>query len=538
MFKQLNLKKLILILCVFSVAVTLLNAFYSIYRVQHDVLITNTLESNRVYAEKMAEMTDTFLDSAMSQLEYSALSLSANMAESDALDREVHRLRTQTDSFNSVVVVNAEGVIVSISPETIQVRGVRLTSERSRQSLLAKAPLITDPFVSPAGNYLTSLSYPIFSAQGEYLGYVGGTIYLNHKNILTTLLGEHSYNNGSYLYVVDRNRTLIYHPEPERVGHVVSDNDVFSAIASGESGEQGIINSQGVEMLAGYASVSLSGWGVVVQRPKASTLAVLEQHMWYFFLEALPIAILTLLSIWVSATFISKPLWTLAGVVKQFDNPSSTLQALVKIKPWYFEASQLKFAFLSTLKRAYNQIDQLNLDTQTDSMTGLLNRRGLDEAMALFSAQNRPFTVLVLDIDHFKRVNDTFGHGEGDRVITRVAQLIQAQARGRDIVCRFGGEEFLVFLADANMRQAFEVGERIRKSIASHDFNAVERVTISIGISYWGGGGESMNEVLKKADDALYQAKRKGRNRTEVHNNEASPFVCALQDEHDQYGMR
>lgn len=162
MWDKLNLRKLILILCVFSVVVTLLNAFYSIYRVQHNLIISNTMESNRVYAEKMAEMTDAFIDSAMSQLEYSANTLRTKMADPDVLEEEVNRLRTQTDYFNSVLIVNAEGVIVSVSPEALQVKGMRLSGKRFLQSLHSQAPKITDPFVSPVGNYLTSMSYPIF----------------------------------------------------------------------------------------------------------------------------------------------------------------------------------------------------------------------------------------------------------------------------------------------------------------------------------------------------------------------------------------
>ncbi|MCV5389879.1 PDC sensor domain-containing protein, partial [Escherichia coli] len=90
------------------------------------------------------------------------------------LDKEAERLRTQTKSFNSVVVVNAKGVIISVSPETLQVKGVRLVGERKRQSLNAQPPVVTEPFISPAGNYLLTISYPIFSQSNEYLGYIGG----------------------------------------------------------------------------------------------------------------------------------------------------------------------------------------------------------------------------------------------------------------------------------------------------------------------------------------------------------------------------
>lgn len=129
--EKLNLRNLIVILCVFSVLVTLINAFYSIYRVQRDLIINNTLESNRVYAQKMSEMTDSFIESSMSQLKYSANLLKDKMHDAQFLDEEAERLRKQTKSFNSVVVVNAKGVIISVSPETLQVKGVKLVGERN-----------------------------------------------------------------------------------------------------------------------------------------------------------------------------------------------------------------------------------------------------------------------------------------------------------------------------------------------------------------------------------------------------------------------
>ncbi|MCG9699283.1 sensor domain-containing diguanylate cyclase [Vibrio natriegens] len=514
MWDKLNLRKLILILCVFSVVVTLLNAFYSIYRVQHNLIISNTMESNRVYAEKMAEMTDAFIDSAMSQLEYSANTLRTKMADPDVLEEEVNRLRTQTDYFNSVLIVNAEGVIVSVSPETLQIKGMRLSGKRFLQSLHSQAPKITDPFVSPAGNYLTSMSYPIFSGGGEYLGYVAGTIYLEQKNILNTLLGQHSYKDGSYLYVVDQNHTLIYHPDKRRIGQKITNNDAINAVVEGQKGQQDIVNSLGIEMLAGYAPVNQSGWGIVAQKPKNLTLSVLDDQMWTVFLETLPIGALTLLLIWVSSVFISKPLWQLASAVKNFENHTSSDNDFTQIKPWYFEASYLKRSFLSAMNIVSHTIDQLHLDTLTDAMTGLLNRRGLDKAVESLREQNTPFSVLALDVDYFKKVNDTFGHDAGDALLKSVASLIQDQARKGDVVCRSGGEEFIVFLTKTDLDQAFMVAERVRKSIESHEFDTVGNVTISVGISRWDGTNEPINAVLKNADDALYQAKHNGRNQT------------------------
>ncbi len=514
--EKINLRKLILLLCVFSVVITLLNSFYSIYRVQRELIISNTIESNRVYAEKMAEMTDAFIDSAMSQLEYSAQYLSTKMDDDTALTTEVDRLRAQTNSFNSVVVVGADGVIISISPENLRIKGVKLKSERSLQSLKAQRPLITDPFVSPAGNYLTSLSYPIFSADGEYLGYIGGTIYLEKKNILTTLLGQHSYKDGSYLYVVDRNRTLIYHPDKNRIGQVIVTNKAINAVIEGQHGGQDIVNSLGIDMLAGYAPVHGSGWGVVAQRPKALTLTLLDEQMWKVFWESIPIGMLTLLLIWISAIYISRPLWQLASTVKAFDNHASTIEELKEIKPWYFEASHLKSSFLKAFNIVSSTIDKLHSDSMTDAMTGLLNRRGLEKAVENLRANNVSFSLLALDIDYFKKVNDTFGHDAGDALLKEVAQLMKVQARDLDIVCRSGGEEFMIFLANTELNQAFEVAERVRKSMETHNFAVVSSITISIGVSHWAGQPQSIESVMKEADKALYKAKENGRNRTEL----------------------
>ncbi|EKO3500170.1 sensor domain-containing diguanylate cyclase [Vibrio fluvialis] len=517
MFEKLNLRKLILVLGVFSVVITLFNAFYSIYKVQRDLIVNNTMESNRVYAEKMAEMTDAFIESAFSQLKFSAHVLSSKMNNSQVLELEAERLRTQTDSFNSVVIVNTEGVIVAVSPETLQVKGVKLTSERSLQSLRAQAPIITDPFVSPAGNYLTSISYPIFSSSGEYLGYVGGTIYLEKKNILTTLLGQHGYKDGSYLYVVDRNHTLIYHPDKRRIGQVIVNNEVINDVIQGDFGGKDIFNSQGVEMLAGYAPVKNAGWGIVAQKSKQLTLSTLDEQMWKVFLESLPIGILTLLLIWVSSIFISRPLWQLASAVRNFESHVKTMDDLKKIKPWYFEASHLKISFLRAFSIVSNTIEKLHSDSLTDSMTGLLNRRGLDKAIESFRLENIPFSVLALDIDYFKKVNDTYGHDVGDELLKNVSQLMKNQAREHDVLCRAGGEEFMIFLPNTDLNRAFEAAERIRKSIEIYSFPTVGNITISIGISSWKGLAERIDDVIKKSDQALYKAKNNGRNRTEVN---------------------
>ncbi|NOI35820.1 diguanylate cyclase [Vibrio cyclitrophicus] len=516
MLEKVNLRKLILVLCVFSAMVTLLNAFYSLYQVQRDIIINTTLESNRVYAKKMAEMTDVFLDSAMTQLQYSAKALSDSTNDKSALTEETKRLKNQTKLFNSVVVVNSDGVITAVSPETVKVKGIKLTSESSLQSLKAQAPLVTDPFVSPAGNYLISLSYPIFSNQRKYLGYISGTIYLETANILGQLLNEHSYEDGSYLYVVDRHGTLIYHPNKTRIGQVITNNDAINTVSEGESGSLDIVNSLGTQMLAGYAPVSQSGWGVVAQKPKQSTLLMVNQQMKEVFITTIPVGILTLMFIWVFSSFISKPLRQLAMAVTGSDRNSNTVNNVKQVHSWYFEASQLKSSFLRAFGIAFETIDTLHTASLTDAMTGLLNRRGLDKAVDQLQHQSIPFSVLALDIDFFKSVNDNFGHDAGDELLKSFAQLMKEQSRDQDLLFRSGGEEFIIFLLNSDVQDAFRFAERLRKKVELYDFANVGGVTVSIGVSFWNTEEKPIRATLKEADTALYLAKNNGRNRSEL----------------------
>ena len=158
----------------------------------------------------------------------------------------------------------------------------------------------------------------------------------------------------------------------------------------------------------------------------------------------------------------------------------------------------------------------------TDALTGLHNRRYMETHLATLveqaHARGKPLTVLVLDIDFFKAVNDTHGHDAGDDVLREFAVRLKKSIRGIDLACRLGGEEFVVVMPDTDMAVATMVAERLRRRIAADPFaiHKGERkveVTISIGLAAVAGPDDSAANVLKRADQALYRAKRDGRNR-------------------------
>jgi diguanylate cyclase (GGDEF)-like protein len=153
-----------------------------------------------------------------------------------------------------------------------------------------------------------------------------------------------------------------------------------------------------------------------------------------------------------------------------------------------------------------------------DQLTGLANRRRVEYELPqqLEAARQRgaPLCLAAIDLDHFKQVNDRFGHAVGDDVLRAVAQLLVASTRGSDLVARMGGEEFIVVLAGTPLPVAGEVCERLRHAIAAYDWNRLAdglKVTISLGLCE-SGQAVTVRELLAQADALLYAAKRGGRN--------------------------
>ena len=231
--------------------------------------------------------------------------------------------------------------------------------------------------------------------------------------------------------------------------------------------------------------------------------------------KTLPWALLLLALMWWLARLIARPLWQLADGVRQMEHTAS-VERIHSVHSWYFETSELKRAMLVGMNLLHQKIGKLRMDVQTDPLTGLRNRRGMDDALAVWQAAQHPFAVVALDIDYFKRVNDTHGHAVGDQVLRRLAELMRESARSGDVLCRVGGEEFLLLLPDASLDMAEQVAQRLRVRLEQTDIPPVGCITLSLGVAHWPQHSSAIAEVLEKADAALYEAKRTGRNKVVV----------------------
>ncbi len=165
-----------------------------------------------------------------------------------------------------------------------------------------------------------------------------------------------------------------------------------------------------------------------------------------------------------------------------------------------------------------------------DALTQLYNRRffsaRLEEEVQRARRQPVPVALVLVDIDHFKRINDTYGHAVGDEVLQRVAEVLQAQARPYDVAARFGGEEFVLMLPGSTAAEGAAVAERIRQAVqalrlASLEGGASPQITVSLGVAELAGAPDDADALLRRADAAMYRAKHDGRNRIVTHDGAA-----------------
>lgn len=180
----------------------------------------------------------------------------------------------------------------------------------------------------------------------------------------------------------------------------------------------------------------------------------------------------------------------------------------------------------SAEQRLQQQNEQLEThfnESRTDALTGLMNRRAFDDALAFQAEQgSRPFAVMMLDVDHFKAMNDEYGHPAGDAVLCGISNRLEALLAGRGMVARYGGEEFAVIVPAADAVQSQQIAEQLRFAIAAAPFHheqAKVPLSISLGVALVSEGDDA-TVTLKRSDKALYTAKRSGRNCAYYHDGD------------------
>lgn len=175
------------------------------------------------------------------------------------------------------------------------------------------------------------------------------------------------------------------------------------------------------------------------------------------------------------------------------------------------------------IEKLRHNLQQVTQEAEKDALTGLYNRRAFErmlaEHMATAQDQKADLCLIMLDVDHFKKFNDTYGHLLGDEVLKIVSRTLTDTLKGRDVVARFGGEEFVVVLPSTPLDGALRVADAIRLSIANKELKRKDtgqnfgQITVSLGVSTYRRGVDDIPKLIKRADEALYESKKLGRNR-------------------------
>lgn len=480
-------------------------------------LIETTLRLNQASAERMSKTMDSLFESISSSLLYNANALSdINKMNTDEINNNLEHMYNSSNFFNSLIIIGAKGTILYAYPAGVTKIGETSSSKAVQDALNLREPTISMPYTTMNSKRLIMLmSQPIWSSDGTYLGILSGSMYLQEKNVISEVFGNNQTDEfGSYYYIADASGHLLYHPDKTMIGEDISANKVIQSLKTEESGMKHFVNLKGVELLAGYSRVPANGWGIVMVSPAEVIRHPLYGHFRTLAAYSLLPFIILLAGVILVARRVAQPFTVLADLVSRMGQEELKLPA--SKTHLSREAELLTKAVLLAAVNIQKQADRLTQDAETDTLTGLPNRRLMDHTVNQWVEADLPFSLIMLDVDRFKLVNDTYGHGIGDQVLQHVAHTISSVLRQGDICLRFGGEEFVVLLPRTNLEEAYIVSEKIRCTLEKSRAPIPSKVTASAGIAAFPRNAADREGLLEKADAALYLAKSNGRNCTVV----------------------
>ncbi len=271
--------------------------------------------------------------------------------------------------------------------------------------------------------------------------------------------------------------------------------------------------SVGFELLAAYSSVLASAARLFAEEGAESGTGIQALYLWivlyaaFFFARGRALLHVAWIALLYAAVLASEP----------------TSGATVTL--WTVTVGGLLVAALvigALRERVLALVERLSDAARTDPLTGLLNRRGFDELFACELQRSRrtdrPFSVLVGDLDRFKQVNDRHGHAAGDSALRRTARVLQHDHRITDSVARLGGEEFAMIVPETDENGAYVFAERLRRAVTDAFAAEPTPLTISFGVVSFPTHGRTQEQLLQHGDEAMYTAKRLGRDRSVIHS--------------------
>lgn len=395
---------------------------------------------------------------------------------------------------------------------------------------------------TPNGEPLRFIDFaaPIHNADGQVIGVLGAHA---HWSWVTRIVESAAFSHKNSApdieaLIIDHDGKVLY---PEALmGQQLATNDAKSP---GWSVGDGYLTS--MVTVPTPSSTALT-WSIAVRQPLETALQPARLLLYKLLMLGVFAAVLFGLVAYYLALYLSRPIEQLARSAKQVqDNQPGAHFPLQHPVREIAQLGQSIDAMTQSLLGKERELQEANASLEAtvaqrtadlmqanaellslathDALTGVYNRRRFDEKITEYSLLSRrtgrPFALLLIDADYFKRINDTHGHAVGDEVLKQLAQLIQTSLRTTDFVARYGGEEFAVLLPEIAQPDTPEVvAEKIRAAVADAEFASVGQVTVSIGVGLADPADNSPTALIKRADQQLYQAKAAGRNQVACHD--------------------
>ncbi|MFC5402224.1 sensor domain-containing diguanylate cyclase [Cohnella soli] len=545
---------------------------------QNETIMRTTRQKNFEAARNLAIAANTIKQLMFKQLGGTGRYIIDEELPLDGEGRTLGALLMGNGIFNGSLLVDGEGEVLVSTLGTGFAVGDRLGVETGISLTGHEiGPWMSAPFVSPGGHRVVLALHPMKAGDERTAVYIAGLVDLEIANVFSDMFSHTIKSDpGTYAYLVDRSGELMMSAQADRAGEVIPAKALLETFGGGDTESDGaseglvaspgkthertkgpgqdgrgqgdgpldrsapmspfdeppgrpgeppgqgsgsvprsamLADGNGVETLVGYLRVGDLGWGVVVQSPifivdKAKREFISTQLKWSVPL----IAAFLLLSLWM-ARKMAAPFARLTAVARSIASGERAGRPPFE-SHWNYEAHHLARAMMTAVQGLQHQADEMSLQARTDRLTRLANRTGLDEWLKAREGDSAGYALMVIDIDHFKSVNDKYGHQIGDDTLVHLASILKAECRETDLVCRIGGEEFVAVLPGEKLEGATLLAERVRGRVEDAISPTGRPITVSIGIGACSEPGESFDTTFQLADGALYEAKRAGRNRT------------------------
>ncbi|MEK9804473.1 MAG: diguanylate cyclase, partial [Curvibacter sp.] len=439
-----------------------------------------------------------------------------------ALDERLAMMVSAQTGVRTIVVINHDGDIIASSRPELQGQGLNFRDSERYNAIRSASDTrmlhISPPFVTPLGHYAVSAGVMVADAQGRFNGYVLAILDPDYFRILLESL---LFADDVHASLIHADGKVVFRlPDPEQItGTDLAQrpDSLFGRfMASGQRSDivTGLAAATGVERTIAFARILPTTMPadnplvVAIDRQVAALYAP-----WYRELRFRVALFAVILFVSVFGLYI-------------YQVRHRAIEELEETQEAQREATEQRILQLNAelegkVRQRTAELERANAElrhlSRHDVLTGVANRMAANERLhgeyLRMRRTGSVYAVLMIDVDHFKRINDTHGHEAGDEVLRRVAKTLAANTRESDLLARFGGEEFILLLPDTGLEAAQTVAEKLRHAVASHPDRLAGPITVSIGLACATPQDADENAALKLADHRLYEAKAAGRNR-------------------------